>query len=269
MNMLNRIQFSNLLAFYSYLHDAPNVIFGALNLLFGIVTVCSMAVFLIRANTINKMMRMQFGPVVRTFSASPTIVFIITANALGVLIAAIVNFVLFVEDKDGFNKWCIEMGVDQVQTAFASNNHMNGTDGTLNNLSNALRTANNLYNCNRLFEDEMKWALFCTIVMIVIYTHWILIIAAKQSYSFYRRAPVLSLNEFGNIAPSATNQDKKKMSILRNSRPTKSFLEQFLVHKQYDEFCKNELHDKSIHEDNIDSSLGMKTIKPPEKVMLP
>jgi hypothetical protein len=40
------------IAFYSHVQDVPLIVFGTINLLFGIVTLCSMGLFLIRVNVI-------------------------------------------------------------------------------------------------------------------------------------------------------------------------------------------------------------------------
>ncbi|KAI9473870.1 MAG: hypothetical protein EXX96DRAFT_579703 [Benjaminiella poitrasii] len=228
--------------FYSYIQDVPLIAFGAVNLLFGIVTFFSLLIFLIRTSRL----RMLPGPgFIKILMASKTTVFTITGNAIGVLAIAVVNFVFFVIDKAGFNNWCIRASADYFEETYnstlidQSNNITTG--GQANITANPLDRTMDIYNCERLYKDEIKWSLLALIIMFIVYIHWILIIAAKQSYNFYRRPPMLnSLNEFGNIAPSAYRKYRlENNNSFENIKPSKkrSLLRDLLVHKQYNEFC--------------------------------
>lgn len=94
---------------------------------------------------------------------SKRIVFAITANALGVLIVTLVNFILFVRNKADFNRWCIGESINYVEDEYSSVN--NNTSLPLNKLSNTT----DVYNCERLYQDEVKWSLLCLIIMFIVY----------------------------------------------------------------------------------------------------
>ncbi|KAI8047075.1 uncharacterized protein B0P05DRAFT_450599, partial [Gilbertella persicaria] len=149
-------------------------------------------------------------------------VFAITACALGVLAVTLVNFVLFVIAKDKFiNEWCIGSSASYYldTVSITSNSTIAGALGS-----------RDMYNCERLFENEAKWSLLCLICMFVVYIHWILIIAAK--YNFYAPLPVVSLAEYGNMAPSEKTKDENE----KRGKSAKDLWREFLTHKQYDEF---------------------------------
>lgn len=107
------------------------------------------------------------------------IVFAITTNALAVLIVTLVNFILFVRNKDEFKDWCVGESWGTVQTKYADNN---ATSTQLHRLDKST----DVYNCERLFQDEVKWGLICLIVMFVVYVSILIFsnkfIEIKQSY---------------------------------------------------------------------------------------
>jgi hypothetical protein len=90
------------------------------------------------------------------------------ANAVGlsviiVLVAALVSFILFVSEKQDFLDWCIT----------SSTSYVNATYNEANTLSNMttinLSTSIDYYNCERLFQDEVKWSLMCLAVLLTVY----------------------------------------------------------------------------------------------------
>ncbi|KAI7904701.1 uncharacterized protein BX663DRAFT_503226 [Cokeromyces recurvatus] len=224
--------------FYSHIKDVPLIIFGAVNLLFGIITLFSFLIFLSRRSRL----RMLPGPgFIKILTASKTTVLAITANALGVLAITLINFVYFVTDEVAFNKWCIQESVNHYNTTLPD--YQNDTIPSNTSTRNPINSTVDIYNCKRLYQSEIKWSLLAMIIMFIVYIHWILIIAAKQSYNFYRRPPMLNnMNEFGNIAPSAYRkhrlENNNKNPLLAYKKPSKktNLLRSLLVHKQYDEF---------------------------------
>ncbi|KAI8378647.1 hypothetical protein EDC96DRAFT_492696 [Choanephora cucurbitarum] len=151
-------------------------------------------------------------------------VFAISIIAVAVLVVTLINFIFYAMNKDYFiQEWCIRG---------SAANYFNNTEwpnnGTLSVSNSTLTSAlgsSDIYNCERLFENEIKWGLMCLICMFIVYIHWILIIAAN--YNFYSPLPMVSLAEFGNMPPSG-KFDRKRQG--RN----------FVMHKQYDEFIKPE-----------------------------
>lgn len=92
------------------------------------------------------------------------IVFAITANALAVLIVTLVNFILFIKGKNEFTVWCIEQSKDTIEKIYTAD-HKNTTSFPVDRLNGNT----DIYNCERLFQDEVKWGLICLIVMFVVY----------------------------------------------------------------------------------------------------
>lgn len=90
-------------------------------------------------------------------------VFAITVNALGVLIVTLVNFIMFIKGRTDFLNWCIGSSVNYVENEYYNVN--NNTALPVNTLSNVT----DIYNCERLYQDEVKWSLLCLIIMSVVY----------------------------------------------------------------------------------------------------
>ncbi|KAK4519816.1 uncharacterized protein ATC70_010058 [Mucor velutinosus] len=270
------LAFMNKSPFYSYIDEVALVAFGTINLLFGIVTLCSMVIFLIRMNV----MRMQGVGVFGVIDKSKRTVFAITANALGVLIITLVTFILFIIDKRSFNDWCIGSSADYVKDVYIDY-HPNSTVTTLTSLNSTLTSTTDAYNCERLFQDEVKWSLLCMVVMYVVYIHWILIIAARTSYNFYRQPPMMPMvaGEFVNVAPS--KKRKNKINVFNNIKPAKSFWKELLVHKQYGEFehgsierdlFQEQLNEKPVMDKRLSSNITLidndTAISPPMNAFL-
>lgn len=112
--------------------------------------------------------RMQGVGVFGVIDKSKRTVFAITANALGVLIVTLVAFILFIIDKKSFDDWCIGSSADYVKDVYIDYNP-NSTVTTLTSLNSTLTNTTDVYNCERLFQDEVKWSLLCMIVMYVVY----------------------------------------------------------------------------------------------------
>ncbi|KAG0732618.1 hypothetical protein G6F57_018218 [Rhizopus arrhizus] len=91
-------------------------------------------------------------------------VFAITANAIAVLIVTLVNFIFFASDKSGFYDWCISSSTSYMTDVYHQINS-NSTEV----LPISLESKEDYYNCQRLFEDEIKWSFVCFAVMTVVY----------------------------------------------------------------------------------------------------
>lgn len=98
------------------------------------------------------------------------IVFAITASALAVLIVTLVNFILFIKNKSDFTEWCIGESITNVEDQYnsASNHTSFSPDRLIDDTD--------IYNCERLYQDELKWSLLCLIIMFVVY------VCIKQSF---------------------------------------------------------------------------------------
>ncbi|CAO3684513.1 unnamed protein product [Rhizopus stolonifer] len=193
--------------FYSYVQTVPLVVFGAVNLLFGVVTLCGIVLLLLRARIDVRIIGMY---------QSRKTVFAITANAIAVLIVTLVNFILFVMNKSGFFNWCINSAKDAVTDI-----NSNSTIPLENGIDN--------YNCQRLYQDEIKWSFLCFAVMSVVYIHWILIITARTTYQFFNRVeiPQPMPTEYANLSSSIKKQ------LYKNEKPSRSLWKSLLTHEQY------------------------------------
>lgn len=98
-----------------------------------------------------------------TMHNSKGTVYAITANALAVLIVTLVNFILFVKNKKDFDIWCISTSVDYVEYEYSLVNNNTAIP------QNKLSSTQDIYNCDRLFYDEVKWSLLCLVIMWIVY----------------------------------------------------------------------------------------------------
>lgn len=103
------------------------------------------------------------------YMKSSRAVIVIAANALAVLIVTLVNFILFIKDKPNFDKWCIGLSAGYVKDIYNQTYSNSMSNSAAEIMSNTLNDSNDVYNCNRLYEDEIKWSLLCMIIMFVVY----------------------------------------------------------------------------------------------------
>lgn len=83
------------------------------------------------------------------------LVYVLGLSAAAVVLDTLSNFVYFVANQKTFQQWCISDGLAQIQ----SNSNMDA----------ALPIVSDYYNCQRLFNDEVKWSLLCVILMFLLY----------------------------------------------------------------------------------------------------
>lgn len=79
----------------------------------------------------------------------------IGVTAALVLIDVLVNFIIFIVNPGAFRNWCINDVRTSVQDALG-----NGT---------TVASDQDYYNCDRLFNDQVKWSLICVFAMYIIY----------------------------------------------------------------------------------------------------
>ena len=95
-------------------------------------------------------------------------VFAISIIAVAVLVVTLINFIFYAMNKDYFiQEWCIKG---------SASNYLNTIEWPTNNtlsISNSTLTStlgsSDIYNCERLFENEIKWGLMCLICMFIVY----------------------------------------------------------------------------------------------------
>ncbi|KAI7883632.1 hypothetical protein K492DRAFT_205293 [Lichtheimia hyalospora FSU 10163] len=130
-----------ILSFQNKSRNAPLIVYGVVNLLLALNGFFGMLA-LFRNRWFY----------VRLFShATWTVLFM-------VLVDGFANAIYFITQRDQFMSWCINSAAD-----------------TLNNAANVTGTSlrgNDYYNCDRLFQAEIKFGLFSTVLMIVLYVYW-------------------------------------------------------------------------------------------------
>ncbi|KAI7861770.1 hypothetical protein BDF14DRAFT_1864423 [Spinellus fusiger] len=191
------LAFMGMSPFFSHLDTTPLIVFGVINLVFGLVSLVSFIVLIIRSPY---------------FAPKKSLAYAVTLSASAVLIDLLVNFVLFCVNQATFQTWCIQDSYQRFQADFKLTTHQEMAD----------YSTVDIYNCSRLYQDEMKWSLLAVVCLYVIYIYWIVVIV---SYVYRYQAlnamtytdttlPVTSLESNGippmtetmmNIPPSKSN----------------------------------------------------------------
>ncbi|KAI8354098.1 hypothetical protein EDC96DRAFT_516827 [Choanephora cucurbitarum] len=170
--------------FFSYI-DSPTVlyIFGTINLIFfGISFGTLIPIYLKSTNGIR------------------TSAIIIQFSVAIVLIDTFINTILFIVRRDQYLQWCIGSATDRLDSIL-SNDRFSANP-------------NDVYNCQRTWESELKFTLLSTILMIVFYAYWAISIASysvklriKLKLMMYNQGianPGLMLPMMTNIMPTQT-----------------------------------------------------------------
>lgn len=90
--------------------------------------------------------------------------FIINSVVFVLVIDMAVNTILFIVRRDGYVKWCID-------STSADLDNMLFQDQQTKNFNTGMA---DFYNCNRTWEDELKFSVLSTIVMVTVYVSHIL-----------------------------------------------------------------------------------------------
>ncbi|KAI8082434.1 hypothetical protein BDF21DRAFT_262868 [Thamnidium elegans] len=146
---------------YSYLNHASLVIQGVVCLLFVISALISLYSF-----TLN-----QPGQLRRSHRS--TWIFVIAF-----LIIYFVNMVIFGVQKDQFLNWCISKSQSRTVQALTINNSTTSTISGYNisEISGfvfmPIHEGSDLYNCTRLWEDEIKFSVVIFVILFTLYIHF-------------------------------------------------------------------------------------------------
>ncbi|KAI8145983.1 hypothetical protein BJV82DRAFT_31328 [Fennellomyces sp. T-0311] len=134
------ISFQSKSPFYSYLTQAPLLVYGVANLLFSVVALLALGA-----------LYLDVWEYIRTAQhAIFTCIFI-------VLVDGVINVILFITERGEYIKWCVSGG---------SNNLQPVVDNT------AVNVEHDFYNCSRTWEDELKFGLLSILMMIGFYIYW-------------------------------------------------------------------------------------------------
>ncbi|KAG1454851.1 hypothetical protein G6F46_008245 [Rhizopus delemar] len=132
--------------FYSYT-DAPTglYIFGTINLVLFGVCLGTMLCLLFRS---------QKGVRTASFAISIT-VFVLIADIVA-------NTIMFIAKKDSYVQWCINTTSASLNREFLDQQQQRQFSFN----------QQDFYNCNRTWEDELKFTILCTILIMALYTYW-------------------------------------------------------------------------------------------------
>ncbi|KAI8394205.1 uncharacterized protein BYT42DRAFT_609940 [Radiomyces spectabilis] len=167
------ISFQDQSPFFSYMPREPVLVFGVANLILTLVSLGGLfALFMDR------------WEVVRRFSHA------VWVSIFLVLVDGLVNVILFITVRNDFQDWCIS----------ASSNHLqhllpNSTDST-----NFDYQGGDFYNCDKLWQDELKFSFMAIILMMVLYVYWA---ACIYSFSHKKGAVRFTAARMGDPAMAA------------------------------------------------------------------
>ncbi|KAL1928562.1 hypothetical protein VTP01DRAFT_2918 [Rhizomucor pusillus] len=144
------ISFQSTSPFYSFLSQAPLLVFGVTNLILSVVAVGGLvALYLDRYDY------------VRTASHA------VFVGVFIVLVDGFVNVILFITQRDDYVTDCIGSASVQLNSTITNSNNSTLTSVTT-------RLNQDIYNCHRTWEDELKFGLLSIIMMIGFYVYWAL-----------------------------------------------------------------------------------------------
>ncbi|KAG1207925.1 hypothetical protein G6F69_007651 [Rhizopus microsporus] len=90
--------------------------------------------------------------------------YIIGINVFILLVDVFINTILFIVQKDTYIEWCITAASSPLNNQLLSANQ-----GEQQQFNFAIK---DFYNCNRTWEDELKFTILCAALIIVLYSYW-------------------------------------------------------------------------------------------------
>ncbi|CAO3663706.1 hypothetical protein CU097_010464 [Rhizopus azygosporus] len=146
------LSFQNTSLIYSYMTQAATMVYGVVNLILSLVSAGGIVILII-----------DRGTHVTSLSHA------IWVSVFLVLVDGLVNVILFIINKTDYHSWCINSSSSTIQKDFTSGNN------TVNNFD----FQHDYYNCNHLWQDEVKFGIIFYILMFAFYVYWAMCI-----YSF-------------------------------------------------------------------------------------
>ncbi|KAI8092942.1 uncharacterized protein BX664DRAFT_328554, partial [Halteromyces radiatus] len=186
--------------FFSNLATAPLIVFGVINIIFGLVTLFTFIMIVISHRVFDR-----------------HLVYLLGVTSAAVVVDAFANFVYFVANPKAFQDWCISDGLYQIQDSV--------------NMNTTIPLTTDYYNCERLFNDEIKWSLLCVVLIFLLYVHWTVFIATFIGKVFIPYDPMLIVPDpipameavqphiMANIAPSSSQQQQVEETYYHNVKP--------------------------------------------------
>ncbi|KAI8099019.1 uncharacterized protein BX664DRAFT_320187 [Halteromyces radiatus] len=189
------ISFQSQSPFYSYMTQAPLLVFG----------VCNLALFLISLGGLFTLF-LNLAHAVQVFSHSLWVAVFI------VIIDAFINMILFGTLRSEYQSWCSDAGNSKIPSSV--NFH----------------ATQDVFNCDRLWQDEFKFSLVSVFLMVTIYLYW-----ATCIYSYSHKLAAVEMWERGMLtgqvegiapffrglpAPMAP-PDQPNVIVLQNEKPSR------------------------------------------------
>ncbi|KAG2205337.1 hypothetical protein INT46_008604 [Mucor plumbeus] len=147
---------------FSYMDTTAIYIFGTINLIFFGVS-------------LGTLLPIYFGSYHGIRRAT---YFIFTVLAF-LLLDVFINTILFIVNRNNYVSWCINSASANLDSILRQNQIIIGSDGDTEELKFDTEMGD-FYNCNRTWEDELKFSIMMTIVMIMVYSYWAI---SLHSYS--------------------------------------------------------------------------------------
>ncbi|OAD09093.1 hypothetical protein MUCCIDRAFT_155090 [Mucor lusitanicus CBS 277.49] len=147
--------------FYSYINTTAIYIFGTINLVF----------FGIALGTLLPIYFKSYHGIKRAT------LFIFVALAF-LLLDMLINTILFIVDRDNYVNWCIRSASLNLKVILQQVD--GSSDPQAPSATGFSTEMGDFYNCSRTWEDELKFSIMMTIVMIMVYSYWAI---SLHSYS--------------------------------------------------------------------------------------
>jgi hypothetical protein len=156
------------LAFYSYIDNTALMVFGAINLIFALVALSGLGVMFIVSITMVLCLCIKYTLTSETYWQNRAwyirnLSHAIWSSVFIVLVDIIINVILFIINRQTYNSDCVQDAATRmgrsVQAAFP-----NGTSVNLN-----FTTTSDFYNCDKMWQDELKFSILSVIVIFVLY----------------------------------------------------------------------------------------------------
>ncbi|EPB86234.1 hypothetical protein HMPREF1544_06962 [Mucor circinelloides 1006PhL] len=173
--------------FYSYINTTAIYIFGTINLVF--FGVCLGTLLPIYFKSYHGIKRATL--------------FIFVALSF-LLLDMFINTILFIVDRNGYLNWCIRSASGNLDSILQQNQlEMNDTKE-----SGFSTEMGDFYNCSRTWEDELKFSIMMTVVMIMVYSYWAI---SLHSYSHKLRI---------DLRVMMTHNMNTRLPMMGNMMPT-------------------------------------------------
>ncbi|KAI8099009.1 uncharacterized protein BX664DRAFT_320167 [Halteromyces radiatus] len=206
------VSFQHKSPFFSFMSDAAILVFGTANLFFACVA--GFGIFTVFHNNWYYVSHMVMW---------------ISIGVFVILVDGIANVIIFIVIHDDYKSWCIGSASGALET---------GVETVLHNNATNINFSTDFYNCQRTWEDELKFSMLSIIMMIIFYSYWALCFysySIKKSHNAFQPAtlrhamqggqmmdPMMNPMGTGGYYPNAMDPTQPNVIVLNNTKPSKS-----------------------------------------------